>query len=64
MIEFTLPDMSCGHCQRTIAETVAGVDPDAKVETDLASRQVRIVSAMNAAAFAAALTGAGYPPRP
>lgn len=62
MIEFTLPAMSCGHCERTVVETVSGVDPAAKVEVDLATKRVRIDSAQGPGAFAEALAGEGYPP--
>ncbi len=62
MIEFTLPAMSCGHCERVVAQAVAGVDPQARVEVDLASRRVRITSGGAPEAFAAALAEEGYPP--
>ncbi len=62
MIEFKLPDMSCGHCVGSVTETVKRVDPAAKVEVDLATKQVKLESSESAASFADALTEAGYPP--
>ena len=62
MIELTLPSMTCGHCVRTVTETVQRVDAAAAVQIDLPTHQVRIESAQPAAAFAAALTEEGYPP--
>ena len=62
MIELTLPTMTCGHCVRTVTETVKQVDGEATVQIDLATHQVRIDSAQPAAAFTAALTEEGYAP--
>ena len=62
MIEFSLPTMTCGHCVRTVTETVQRVDAAAAVQIDLPTHQVRIESTQPAAAFAAALTEEGYAP--
>ena len=62
MIEFTLPSMTCGHCVRSVTETVQRVDAAAAVQIDLPTQQVRIGSTQPAAAFAAALTEEGYAP--
>ena len=62
MIELTLPTMTCGHCVRTVTQTVQRVDHQATVTIDLPSHQLQIESAQPAQAFAAALTEAGYPP--
>lgn len=62
MIELNLPDMSCGHCASTVAQTCKLVDPAAKVEVDLNAKLVKIDSAEDQQEFAEALTEAGYPP--
>ena len=62
MIELTLPTMTCGHCVRTVTETVKQVDGQATLQIDLASHQVRIESTQPAAAFTAALAEEGYAP--
>ena len=62
MIELTLPTMTCGHCVRTVTETVQRVDGAAKVDIDLAAHRVRIESAIPERAFAEALTEEGYAP--
>jgi copper chaperone len=62
MIELNLPDMTCGHCASTVAQTCKLVDPAARVEVDLSIKQVRISSEEGRADFAEALTEAGYPP--
>ena len=62
MIEFTVPDMSCGHCVAAITRSAKAVDPAADVQVDLASRRVRIRSDRPRDGFAAALAEAGYAP--
>ncbi|HWH85116.1 MAG TPA: heavy-metal-associated domain-containing protein [Burkholderiaceae bacterium] len=64
MIELNLPTMTCGHCVQTVKRTVQRVDPAASVEIDLATHRVRIGSARDAPAFAAALAEEGYAPQP
>jgi copper chaperone len=60
MIDLTLPTMTCGHCVRTVTETVKRVDPAAKVEIDLATHRVQIDSTQPAQAFVAPLAEEGY----
>lgn len=62
MIELTLPNMTCGHCVRTVTETVQRVDREAKVEIDLPTHRVRIESRQAPQTFATALVEEGYPP--
>ena len=62
MLEFSLPDMSCGHCASTVTQTCKLVDPDAKVEVDLGAKKVKVESAESRQDFADALAEAGYPP--
>lgn len=62
MLEFNLPDMSCGHCASTVTQTCKLVDPAAKVEVDLNARKVTIQSSEDAQDFSEALAEAGYPP--
>ena len=62
MIEFTLPTMTCGHCVRTVTETVQRVDAAARLQIDLPAHRVRIESAQPAERFAAALAEEGYQP--
>jgi len=61
-IELTLPDMTCGHCARTVTATVQKVDPAAQLNIDLPTHQVKIESTQPAQAFVAALSEEGYPP--
>jgi copper chaperone len=62
VIELKLPDMTCGHCVRTVTKTVQSVDAQAKLEVDLPTHTVRIDSSRDREAFAEALTEEGYTP--
>lgn len=62
MLEFKLPDMSCGHCAGAVTEVCKAVDPGARVDVDLASKQVTVESTGERQRFADALAEAGYPP--
>ncbi len=59
-IELTLPTMTCGHCVRTVTQTVQQVDAEAKLTVDLPTHRVQIESSQPAAAFKAALAEEGY----
>ena len=62
MQEFTIADMSCSHCVGVITRTVQQLDPKARVETDLATKRVRVDSELPRDALAHALDEAGYAP--
>jgi copper chaperone len=62
MIEFTLPTMTCGHCVRTVTDTVQRLDAQAQVQIDLPTHRLRIDSTLPPAPFVAALTEEGYAP--
>ena len=64
MIELKLPTMTCGHCVRTVTQTVQTVDAAAKVEIDLPAQRVRIDSLQPKEAFARALAEEGYASAP
>ena len=61
MIEFDVQAMSCGHCVATVTQTIRQLDPQAKVEVDLARKKVKVESTKERASIANALTEAGYP---
>ena len=62
MIELNVPAMSCAHCVAVVTEAVRRVDAAARVDVDLASKQVRIDSPVPVASFVRALTEEGYAP--
>jgi len=64
MHQFTLPDMSCGHCVAAITEALKAADAEARVEIDREARTAAVASALPREALVAVLTEAGYPPAP
>lgn len=57
---FTVPDMTCGHCEKTVRGALAQVLPGASVEIDLAAHSVSVTG--DAAAAEEAIREAGYSP--
>lgn len=62
MLEFEIPNMTCGHCVRSVTEAVQAADPAARVEVDLPMHQVKVQTAVARETVAAKLTEAGYAP--
>ena len=60
MIELTLPTMTCGHCVKTVTQTVQRVDAAARLAVELPQHRVRIDSTLGAEAFKKALAEEGY----
>lgn len=63
MIELQVEGMSCGGCVRSVTNLVQGVDPEAKVDVDLATKKVRVDTGADAASITSVLVDAGYPAR-
>lgn len=61
MIELKLPDMTCGHCVKTVTSTVQKLDPQAKVVCDLSTHDVKIETALPRERVVQALAIEGYP---
>lgn len=62
MIELTLPTMTCGHCVRTVTDTVRKIDADAQLDVELETHRIRIESRRPAEEFRRALAAEGYAP--
>lgn len=60
MYNFTVPDMTCGHCASTIEKAVKSTDPEASVTIDIAARKVQVKTARPAQDIAEAIELAGY----
>lgn len=61
-IAFTVPDMTCGHCAKTITGAVLEAYPTAKVDIDLGTKRVSIENAGDRAAVASVISAEGYSP--
>ena len=62
MIEFTVSDMTCGHCAATITGAVKALDPEASCDVDLATKRVKVATAFSAERVRAAIERAGFSP--
>lgn len=61
MLNFIVPDMSCGGCASSVKRALLSIDPSAQIETDPPARTVSVVSDRPEAEFLAVLAEAGYP---
>ena len=61
-IELTLPSMTCGHCVKVVTSAAQRLDPQAQVQADLATHQVRVETHAAREALVKALSDEGYPP--
>ena len=65
MVEFSVLDMSCGHCASTITSAVKRVDAAAQVAIDLETKRVRIEGSTHGAReFEDSIRRSGYTPEP
>ena len=62
MYQFSVPDMTCGHCASTITKAVKAEDPQAKVEISLNQHLVKVDSQLPEEDIAQSITDAGYTP--
>ena len=62
MTEFTVPDMTCGHCVGAITDALTAVDENCEIEFDLQNHQISVNSNRTPQQLVNALTAAGYPP--
>lgn len=60
MITLKIPDMSCGHCIKTIDGAVKSVDPEATIDADLSAHVVTVESGADEALLRQAIADAGY----
>ena len=60
-IELTLPNMTCGHCVKTVTATAQRLDPQARVQTDLATHRAVFDTGVAREMLVKALADEGYP---
>ena len=60
-IELELPDMSCGHCVKTITQVAQSLDPKATVRTDLSLHKAWFETNAQELDLRQALAEEGYP---
>jgi len=63
-LEFLVPDMTCGHCVKSITSAVQAVEPSARVQADLASHRVTVSGTSRVEQVRQAIQDAGYETQP
>jgi copper chaperone len=58
--ELTLPDMTCGHCVKTVTAAAQRLDPAAQVQADLATHRVKVQTTAPRDVLVKALAAEGY----
>ena len=61
MFHFHIPGMTCGGCVGAVTRAIQAIDGTARIETDLAVREITVTSRSSEAAISTALEEAGYP---
>lgn len=61
-MDLILKDMTCGGCAKAVTRIVTKLDPEAKVEIDLPTQKVAILSQLPEADMRLALSRGGFPP--
>lgn len=59
-VTFHVPDMTCGHCEKTVRSALEDVLPGASVTIDLSTHSVSVTG--NAETAEEAIREAGYSP--
>jgi copper chaperone len=57
---FTVKGMNCGHCTQAITKAIAGLDPQATVDTDIPKQTVTVTSSLYQEKLRAAIVDSGY----
>lgn len=60
-MDFRIENMTCGGCAKSVTKAIQSVDPNAQIETDPASRMVRVETTATPEALRQVLEEAGYP---
>jgi copper chaperone len=63
MLDFQIPDMTCGHCVKAVTEAVKAADPAAELQIDLPTHRVQVQTAAPREQVVAKLVEAGYTPQ-
>ncbi|MFP5505287.1 MAG: heavy-metal-associated domain-containing protein [Gammaproteobacteria bacterium] len=61
MNEYSVENLSCGHCIATVTRAVQALDPMATLRADLATRRVWVSADVPTEDVVRSLTVAGYP---
>lgn len=59
-ITFSVPDMSCQHCVNRITKTLEVADNTAKIEADVSSKRVAVISSLSPESIVKLLDDVGF----
>ncbi|MFN7168279.1 MAG: heavy-metal-associated domain-containing protein [Pannonibacter sp.] len=59
-MDLKIENMTCGGCAKSVTKAIQSVDPAAEIETNLATRAVKIETAATPSAILEVLEQAGY----
>lgn len=62
-LQFTVPDMCCNGCVRSITKVLQAMDADVKIDTDLQVKALSVDTKVAKEEIVAALEKAGFPPQ-
>lgn len=57
---FNVTGMTCAHCERAVTQAIQALDPQARVEVDLAAGTVRVEGTPSEQQIRAAIEEEGY----
>lgn len=58
--QFNVQGMTCGHCEKAVRQALLAVDPEASVQIDRTSGDVKVISTAAHDALATAIQEEGY----
>ncbi len=64
MQKFSVPDMTCGHCKKTIEEAINKLDGNAKIEVDLDAHVIEVATEAGTDKLLSTLKDVGYEATP
>lgn len=64
MSRFSIPDMTCGHCKKTVETALHGLDAQARIDVDLEKREIELHTSAPTDQVLAVLKSAGYEASP
>lgn len=59
-LKLKVPNIVCDGCAETITESIATMEPDAKVDVDVAAKTVTVEAAASEETIKQAIVAAGY----
>jgi len=62
-MQFHIENMTCGGCVRGVTKAIQSVDPQAEINADPPTRQLKVNTSASREQIETALNDAGFPPK-